>query len=164
MDLYAAPLYYLSGQVVANAYPDDLGNTPSTTTELEAVSHADAMSASSNAGNQGLARYEADHAKPSVRAEVYAENAFVTSDIYHWANAGGNSQLDTDGDGYGNNYDPDFDNNLGIDFADLAFLKSVFFSSDADADLNGYSAVDFADLAILKAMFFGAPGPSGLVP
>lgn len=78
--------------------------------------------------------------------------------------AGGNSQLDTDGDGYGNLCDPDFDNNLNIDFADLARLKSVFFTADPDADLDGNGRVDFADLAILKSMFFGSPGPSGLAP
>lgn len=77
---------------------------------------------------------------------------------------GGNSQRDTDGDGYGNVCDPDFDNSGNIDFADLAFMKSVFFSPDPDADLDGNGSVDFADLAILKSMFFSAPGPSGLVP
>lgn len=80
--------------------------------------------------------------------------------------AGGNSQLDTDGDGYGNICDPDFGNSgdLRVDFADLAYMKSKFFTADPDADLDGNSRVDFADLAILKSMFFGPPGPSGLVP
>lgn len=73
-------------------------------------------------------------------------------------------QLDTDGDNYGNRCDPDFDDNLSVDFSDLAYLKSMFFTSDADADLNADGQVDFADLAILKSMFFGPPGPSGLVP
>lgn len=78
--------------------------------------------------------------------------------------AGGNIQRDTDGDDFGNICDPDFDNNLTVNFADLAFMKSVFFSSDPDADLNGDGRVDFADLAIHKSMFFGPPGPSGLAP
>jgi hypothetical protein len=73
-------------------------------------------------------------------------------------------QRDTDRDGYGNYCDPDFDNNGTIDFADLAYLKSKFFTSDTDADLDGDDKVDFADLAILKSMFFNPPGPSGLVP
>lgn len=78
--------------------------------------------------------------------------------------AGGNSQLDTDGDGFGNRCDPDLNNDLRIDFADLAELKSVFFTADTDADLNGDLRVDFADLAIQKQMFFGPPGPSSQAP
>ncbi len=75
-------------------------------------------------------------------------------------------QRDTDGDGYGNRCDPDFDNNLRIDFADLAFMKARVFSSDPDADLDGNGRVDFADIAILKSMFFNSPGPgsSELLP
>ncbi len=78
--------------------------------------------------------------------------------------AGGNIQRDTDGDGFGNVCDPDFDNNLIVNAADLAYLKSMFFTRDPDADLNGDGVVNAADLAILKTFFFSAPGPSGLVP
>jgi hypothetical protein len=69
-------------------------------------------------------------------------------------------QRDSDGDGFGNRCDPDLNNDKRIDFADLAELKNLFFSSDENADLNGDFKVDFADLAILKALFFGQPGPS----
>ncbi|MDF1554947.1 MAG: right-handed parallel beta-helix repeat-containing protein, partial [Deferrisomatales bacterium] len=78
--------------------------------------------------------------------------------------AGGNIQRDTDGDGYGNRCDPDFNNDGGVNFADLAYMKSVFLSGDPDADVNGDGGVNFGDLAILKSMFLGPPGPSGLVP
>ncbi len=73
-------------------------------------------------------------------------------------------QRDTDGDGYGNICDPDFNADNRTDFADLAQLKSVFFTtSNPDQDLNGDNRVDFEDLAILKSYFFKSPGPSGLV-
>ena len=78
--------------------------------------------------------------------------------------AGGNSQLDTDGDNYGNICDPDFDNNLVVGASDLAYFKPKYFSGDPLADLNGDGVVAGADLAILKVMFFGPPGPSGLAP
>ena len=78
--------------------------------------------------------------------------------------AGGNNQLDAASDGYGNICDPDFDNNLRVDFADLAYMKSKFFTTDPYADLDGNGRVDFGDLAILKSMFFGPPGPSGQLP
>ncbi len=73
-------------------------------------------------------------------------------------------QQDSSGDGFGNRCDPDLNGDLRIDFADLAILKSVFFSSgpNIDADFNSDGRVDFADLAIMKSMFFGTPGPSAL--
>ena len=73
-------------------------------------------------------------------------------------------QRDTDGDGYGNYCDPDFNNDLIVGAADLAYFKAVFFSTDPDADLNGDGVVNAADLAILKPYFFKPPGPSALVP
>ena len=68
-------------------------------------------------------------------------------------------QRDTDGDGFGNMCDPDFNNDGIVNFADLAVLEAVFFSSDEDADLNGDGSVNFADLQIVKGLFFGPPGP-----
>ena len=78
--------------------------------------------------------------------------------------AGGNIQRDTDSDGYGNACDPDFDGDLIVNAADLAFLKTVFFTPNPNADLNGDGIVNAGDLAILKQFFFKPPGPSGLVP
>jgi hypothetical protein len=78
--------------------------------------------------------------------------------------AGGNSQLDTDGDGIGNICDPDFNNDGVVNAADLAYMKAHFFSADPNADLNGNGFVNAADLAILKQMFFSAPGPSCVAP
>ncbi|NOQ87872.1 MAG: hypothetical protein GQ550_03025 [Gammaproteobacteria bacterium] len=68
-------------------------------------------------------------------------------------------QRDTDGDGFGNFCDPDFNNDLIVNAADLGYLKSMFFSSDPDADLNGDGVVNAGDLAILKPFFFKPPGP-----
>ncbi len=70
---------------------------------------------------------------------------------------GGNIQLDTDGDGYGNICDPDFDNSGVVNAADLAYMKTSFFTPDAEADLDGSGVVNAADLAILKTMFFQPP-------
>jgi hypothetical protein len=74
------------------------------------------------------------------------------------------TQTDTDNDDYGNQCDPDFDNDLIIGSVDLAFFKTMFFSHDPDADLSGDRVVNAADLAILKTLFFSQPGPSGLIP
>ncbi|MCB1597044.1 MAG: hypothetical protein KDI87_04975, partial [Gammaproteobacteria bacterium] len=79
---------------------------------------------------------------------------------------GGNSQRDTDGDGYGNICDGDLDNSGGIvNFADLAAFKVMFGTPNANGDLNGSGGiVNFADLAGFKALFGKPPGPSGIAP
>ena len=73
-------------------------------------------------------------------------------------------QRDTNIDGFGNICDPDFNSDLIVNAADLAFMKTWFFRNHPDVDLNGDSSVNAADLAILKKFFFRPPGPSGLVP
>jgi hypothetical protein len=72
-------------------------------------------------------------------------------------------QRDTDNDGFGNSCDADLNNDGFVNFADLAIMKSTFFSGDANSDLNGDGVVNFADLATMKLLFFEAPGPSGLL-
>lgn len=72
------------------------------------------------------------------------------------------SQLDTNGDSYGNRCDPDFNNNGIVDSQDGAVLKSRFGSIvHPDQDLNSNGVVDSQDGAILKSMFGKPPGPSG---
>ena len=73
---------------------------------------------------------------------------------------GGNSQLDTDGDGDGNLCDADLDNTGFVDFPDLTLFQTAFFTADPDADFNGDAFVDFRDLTIFDFSFFQAPGPS----
>ena len=73
--------------------------------------------------------------------------------------AGGNSQRDTDGDGFGNICDPDLNNDGIINFGDLVRFQSGWLSSEPDLDFNGDGAVNFGDLAILADYFLGSPGP-----
>ena len=69
-------------------------------------------------------------------------------------------QRDTDADGYGNYCDPDFNNDMIVNVADVAYFKKKFFTNDPDADLNGDGVVNFGDLMILKLYLFEPPGPS----
>jgi alpha-tubulin suppressor-like RCC1 family protein len=71
-------------------------------------------------------------------------------------------QRDTDGDGYGNVCDGDFNNDGVVGFPDLATFRTRFGTNNADADLNGDGSVNFLDLAIFRALFGKPPGPSGL--
>ncbi len=74
--------------------------------------------------------------------------------------AGGASQRDTDGDGYGNLCDGDFDGNGFVNYADLAYFRAAFGTADEHADLDGSGGmVNFVDLAIFRALFGNPPGP-----
>ena len=69
------------------------------------------------------------------------------------------SQIDSNGDGFGNACDADLNNDLVINAVDLGLLRLVFFTADADADFNGDGVVNVTDLGLLRLAFFGAPGP-----
>jgi hypothetical protein len=74
--------------------------------------------------------------------------------------AGGNSQLDADGDGYGNICDADLNQDGMINNLDLGLLGATFWSEDSVADLNGDGIVDFIDLGVFGSLFSQPPGPS----
>ena len=79
--------------------------------------------------------------------------------------SGGNSQLDTDGDGFGNSCDPDFDNDGIVGPGDFSALKSGFGQTGLpELDLNGNGIVDPFDFSLLKSSFGTPPGPSGIAP
>ena len=73
-------------------------------------------------------------------------------------------QRDSDGDGFGNRCDADFDDNCVVNAIDLGILKVNFFGSDPQVDMNGDGQVNAIDLGMLRARFFEAPGPSGTTP
>ena len=72
------------------------------------------------------------------------------------------NQLDTNGDGFGNRCDADFNNDCVVNVVDLGVLRADFFSNGPDTDLNGDGVVNVIDLGMLRSMFFAAPGPSGI--
>ena len=70
-------------------------------------------------------------------------------------------QRDTDGDGYGNRCDPDFNNDGIVGPYDLSVFKAVYGSTSApDQDLNGDGIVGPYDLSAFKAYYGKSPGPS----
>jgi len=73
-------------------------------------------------------------------------------------------QTDTNDDGFGDACDGDFDDDLIVNFRDLALLRRAFFGSEALFDLNGDGTVNFGDLAWFRTLFLQPPGPSALAP
>ena len=78
--------------------------------------------------------------------------------------AGGNSQYDSNGDGFGNMCDADLNNDLVINGLDVGPFVTQFGTSGPDADFNGDGVVNGLDVGPFVSMFGQAPGPSGLAP
>jgi hypothetical protein len=78
--------------------------------------------------------------------------------------AGGNSQLDSNGDGYGNACDADLNNDLVVNGLDVGPFVDQFGTSGPDADFNGDGVVNGLDVGPFVDMFGQAPGPSGQAP
>lgn len=72
-------------------------------------------------------------------------------------------QRDTDGDGFGNICDADFDQNCVVNFIDLNIIAAFFLvPGDFDTDLNGDGVTNFVDFSIVASSFLSPPGPSGV--
>ena len=78
------------------------------------------------------------------------------------------SQLDTDGDDYGNACDCDFDQNLACSIADFSIFREDYIATadrGVGTDMDGNGAVSIADFSLFRTGYVaGVPGPSGLTP
>ncbi len=74
-------------------------------------------------------------------------------------------QRDSNGDGFGNLCDGDFNGDLITNVIDFRIFRQSILSTDSpDQDLNGDGIVNGADFVILRDLLGRPPGPSGLVP
>jgi len=71
-------------------------------------------------------------------------------------------QEDLDTDGYGNACDADFNNNGGVDLADLNSMLPALNTADLERDLNCNGGVDLSDLNKVLTTLNTVVGPSGL--
>ncbi|NBD73662.1 hypothetical protein GVX82_01310 [Patescibacteria group bacterium] len=108
----------------------------------------------------GSPEREEDHQAPVLQLDSDEDG---TIDAYDNATFVANpDQRDTDGDGYGNVVDPDFNNDGVVDEDDQAYFEDAFGGTDPDADLNGDGSVNATDAATFADFFGGRgiPGPS----
>jgi hypothetical protein len=70
------------------------------------------------------------------------------------------TQIDTDGDYYGNRCDPDFNQDGYVTAADYVLFRRKLNTTDPLYDLNGDGYVTAADYVILRGYLNGPPGPS----
>jgi hypothetical protein len=78
--------------------------------------------------------------------------------------AGGNVQLDSNGDGYGNACDADLNADGVVNGLDVGPFTAEFGTAGPDADFNGDGVVNGLDVGPFVSSFGQAPGPSALVP
>ncbi len=80
------------------------------------------------------------------------------------------TQLDADGDGYGNFCDADINQSGSTTVADYTRLRNVlnrpynYNADSAAADMNGSGSVTTADYTLLRNRLNTPPGPSGFAP
>ena len=72
--------------------------------------------------------------------------------------AAGNSQRDTDADGFGNSCDPDLNNDGMVNFGDFVRFQAGWLGVEPDLDFNGDGVTNFGDLVIFTMYMFGVPG------
>ena len=78
--------------------------------------------------------------------------------------ASGGNQVDSDGDGFGNACDPDYDNNGIVSTTDFGVFYDAFIGASANlaTDHDGNGSTSTTDFAAFAARFGSVPGPSGL--
>ena len=70
------------------------------------------------------------------------------------------TQLDTEGDGYGNACDADLNNDCIVNVADIGPFQIEYGTrGSSDADFNGDLVVNVADLGSFQSMWGRPPGP-----
>lgn len=74
--------------------------------------------------------------------------------------AGGHSQLDADGDGFGNACDTDLNNDGIANQLDSAMFRAVMGSPNPNADFNGDGVVNQLDNGTFRNRFGRVPGPA----
>lgn len=78
--------------------------------------------------------------------------------------AGGNSQLDADGDGYGNSCDADLNGDGIVNAGDVTPFRAALGHAGGAADFNGDGVVNAGDIGTLRSALGTPPGPSALAP
>ncbi|MEM6640141.1 MAG: penicillin acylase family protein [Pseudomonadota bacterium] len=90
------------------------------------------------------------------------DNDAIGDDIDNCLGRPNTDQRDTDGDGFGNICDADFNNDGFTNFIDLGLFRAGFGGDDPTLDLSGDGAVNAVDLGLLRSLFYAPPGPAGI--
>lgn len=73
------------------------------------------------------------------------------------------TQLDVNGDGYGNRCDGDLNNDGSVSITDFVMFRGFFGQAGPSvADFNGDNQVTITDFVMFRSLYGGTPGPSAL--
>ena len=97
----------------------------------------------------------------SLMAIKDTDNDAVGDDIDNCLGVANTDQRDTDGDGFGNRCDGDFNDDGIVNVIDLGLFRLGFRGDDPDLDLDGDGLVNIVDLGLLRELFYAPPGPAG---
>ncbi len=161
-----------NGQVIATYTYSAQGQrvrkvTPGTTTHFHYDANGNLLEESNGLGNV-LRTYVYLNNMPVAivgppNSNVDTDGDGVIDSLDNCTLVANGDQRNTDGDGFGNICDADFNNDLRTNTIDLAYFKQHFFTNDIHADLNGDGLVNTIDLAQFKKIFFKPPGPNGAI-
>ncbi len=111
---------------------------------------------------QGVAVDAGADEVPAATVDADSDGVF---DVYDNCTLAANAtQVDADGDGFGNICDPDLNNDGIVNTGDLNIFRGLLFSADPVADFNSDGTVNTGDLNIMRSYLFQPPGPSGIAP
>jgi hypothetical protein len=99
-----------------------------------------------------------------VRVITDADGDMIDDGMDNCLGTANADQRDSDGDGYGNWCDADLNNDLKVNFGDLALFRTRFGTSNGDTDFDGNGIMNFSDLARFRTLFGRPPGPSARAP
>ncbi|MFK7887249.1 MAG: penicillin acylase family protein [Gammaproteobacteria bacterium] len=84
----------------------------------------------------------------------------VGDDVDNCLEVANPAQRDTNGDGFGNRCDGDFNGDQIVNVIDLGLFRLGFRGDNPDLDLDGDGLVNVVDLGILRTLFYAPPGPA----
>ncbi|MFK8029890.1 MAG: thrombospondin type 3 repeat-containing protein [Gammaproteobacteria bacterium] len=153
---------------VDNLNPSDYLGNPTAEYLNPSLRGLEAGDTATFSGNQLTVGFGADNPGDYIRVFVAvpqpdSDGDGVTDNLDNCTNVANANQLDTNGDGFGNQCDPDLDNSGFVNFLDVSLFVDAFGSTGVqDADINGDGAVNFIDFAVIPSYFGLPPGPSAL--